>query len=359
MTQYTNFRVSEMWLESGGFLRVDLNNVLIFCGLKRSNSEASKVSENLDFSICYSDYYGSEVQSLTANQTFLINNQEFIASLKEIQSQNPSTLSRANFRLPSAEKFKESFQHILGKIQRAEIEKAVPMVTAYAEKKPTTGDKMNWILNFMETSDLLIPFGLWMGSDGILGATPEILFDYKNGIISTVALAGTCPKSEAHLRPALNKDEKELLEHQMVIDDLRFVLSKLGAVQQEPTQVIELPTLFHLKTNLKVETRNVNVFDLTKKFHPTPALGVSPRNYGFHWMKSLPYQSDRNVFGAPICFNLGRENYKTVVAIRSIRWDTEGTKISAGCGLVKDSQFDREWTELLSKIESVYSMAGL
>jgi menaquinone-specific isochorismate synthase len=177
-----------------------------------------------------------------------------------------------------------------------------------------------------------------------------------------MALAGTLPRAEAAFRPELLKDPKELHEHNLVVQDLEIQLEKLvqsSAVHKSKTQILELPTLQHLVTYLEVQVTNVQVHDLVKLLHPTPALGVAPRNYGYHWMRDLPGQESRRWFGAPLVFSLPNKEAISLVAIRNIQWNEKESWIGAGCGIVAGSQIDREWAEVQHKLNSIFMMLGL
>ncbi len=72
-------------------------------------------------------------------------------------------------------------------------------------------------------------------------------------------------------------------------------------------------------------------------------------------MKSWPEQFDRQNFGAPIVFQLSPKQTVALVAIRGMQWSTKNRQIAlrAGCGLVEQSIFESEWSELNQKIDSI------
>ena len=202
-------------------------------------------------------------------------------------------------------------------------------------------------------------YGFWDGKRGIMGATPEVLFHRKAMVLQTMALAGSCPRAEMGTRTPLLKDEKEMREHELVVNDLVTRLKPLGWLKKYETEILELPTLLHLCTRFEVTGCSKRDSELVRLLHPTPALGVAPRAYGFQWMRELPEQKDRTLFGAPILFALSNDETLALVAIRSILWDEEGSRIGSGCGLVASSELDREWNELSVKRRSVYQMIGI
>jgi menaquinone-specific isochorismate synthase len=268
-------------------------------------------------------------------------------------------LSRGNFLPPSQDHFAESFRLIQGKIHREEIEKAVPIVFAQSEGKPQPADLANFMMQSLQYGPELFPFGFWDHGRGVFGATPEFLFRRQAMVVESMALAGSCPKSEKAERMPLLKDPKELREHELVVNDLTTRLKALGWLQQYPTEEIELPHLFHLRTRFELTGCTKQDIELVHHLHPTAALGVAPRAYGFSWLRELPEQSDRGLFGAPMLFKINPEESICLVAIRSLTWDEQGSRIGAGCGIVRDSQLEREWREACAKIEFTKNLLAI
>jgi menaquinone-specific isochorismate synthase len=48
-----------------------------------------------------------------------------------------------------------------------------------------------------------------------------------------------------------------------------------------------------------------------------------------------------------------------LVAIRNMQWDENGSRMGAGCGIVKESLPEREWQEVQQKLSSIQIMLGL
>lgn len=320
-------------------------------------------TNSLDFSVTYQDFFGSQVAFLkAAAEPEKISVKELRKLLQSYLQENPTNgdeFSRKDFVEPQMAQFQDSFQSIQGKIHRGEIEKAVPVVFAHSHKLPSLADKARMLDHCLEAFHELYPFGFWQDGFGILGATPEILFHQNAQTISSMALAGTCPKADVETRVSLLKDPKELQEHQLVVKDIQERLSKWGWVKTGTTEIVEFPVLLHLRTSLEVQASNVSALDLLKSLHPTPALGVYPRNYGIQWLKELPYQAERNLFGAPVTFRLGKDEVLSLVAIRNLHWHSGKSFVGSGCGLVATSDLHREWSELGTKRESVFKVLGL
>lgn len=276
---------------------------------------------------------------------------------------------------PEETLFFSRFETIQRHMHQNGLKKGVPVVFAEAERNVDKATKINILRRLLASGAVpstLHTYGFWDQDFGMIGTTPEILFE--QGIsagslqgkdeLETVALAGTLAKGAGAEGESLLSDVKERAEHQFVIDDLVEALKDFGEVKVGATEVLELPSLFHLKTAIRAELRRSAGFEeLVLRLHPTPALGVAPRKLGFAEMLSWDEPLSRGRFGAPfgVCLrnSRGQEIRKCVVAIRNIQWHDRLIRLGSGCGVVAASQASREWQELRAKRDFVKRMLGL
>lgn len=299
---------------------------------------------------------------LVGRKTYRLKTQE----LREIcesylsqQSVELAPLSKAPWQEPLKEHFAEALKVTQLLIAQGKIQKAVPAVFASSEQTVTPLEKMQMISKLLQAPNTLYVYGFWQNGEGILGATPEILFEYSKGLLKTMALAGTCPKSESTHRESLLEDEKEMQEHLYVLEDLINVLHPWGEVKTSGPFIVDLPTLYHLKTDIEIHIqKKPSFYSLINQLHPTPALGVAPRSAGYKWMAQFPGQQGRGGFGAPFAF-IGSEEALCLVAIRNLQWNRNKSMIGSGCGVVAASELEREWRELYQKRLSVRKILGL
>lgn len=350
------------FLQSGALLRHNGHWILIEGPFKPTTSE-----NNLDISIIWSDFYEPEkAQALCGSRTHRFSDDELARFLSTSQhifnSESAQSLSKAPWEEPSKEDFAVALKAIHEKIQRNEIQKAVPAVFARSAQSVSKSELAQMIFSLCRAPQSLYVYGFWQDGEGILGATPEILFDFENGILKTMALAGTLPKtseSEADPHSLLLNDPKELDEHRFVVEDLQSRLSQWGLVKTSGPKVLDLPMLCHLKTDFEVKVHSApDFYKLILDLHPTPALGVSPRSAGYKWLAEFPGQAGRRGFGGPFAF-IEKEKALCLVAIRNIQWSKEEVIIGSGCGVVSASQLDKEWNELSQKRKSVKNILGL
>lgn len=261
-------------------------------------------------------------------------------------------------------KFQSAYQNLQDLFREQTLSKAVPYVFETSPSKMTKERliySLRSILEYAHSRPLNI-YGYWENREGMLGATPELLFRLKQDphpILETVACAGTC-RHDSSKHHFVN-DFKENHEHRLVIDGIKDSLSLFGTICAGKTEVLELPTLSHLLTPIKVNLNaNVQFDTIVKALHPTPALGAFPRLQGDSWLRSYQNSINRGRYGAPAGYvkGYGKEAC-CFVAIRNVQWNDQGLAIGAGSGIVKDSILENEWQEVNLKIRTIKEMLSL
>lgn len=249
------------------------------------------------------------------------------------------------------------FDAILGQIERGELKKSVPVL---AERGILhRGEPAALVKAIIAAPETLWGYGYREGGAGMIGATPEQLFTVKEGVLETMALAGTAPRHEVDDFPT---DPKEIREHELVADYLEELLTPLGEVAREERTLMDLGSIVHFLTRLRVNLGegDPNLNELVKSLHPTPALGACPRGDGA-LRQLVDYRDQLGVppeFGAP--FGAIHEGFfQVLVAIRNVSWNGRDVFLPSGVGLVEGSRFDREWRELALKRNSVKSLLGV
>lgn len=291
----------------------------------------------------------------------------------ELLEQMRLSVSRSCFHLPKGERpsfesFREVFHELQGLFRDRTLKKAVPLVfEKYALS--LDADQLASILEnlLLKTNGMpLHLYGLWSDHAGILGASPELLFRRESDkVIRTEAIAGTRLRREMEVsseRLPLLDDPKELEEHHLVVEGICGSLKalNLGSLEVAATRELHLPKLIHLQTpiTLFLDTKD-SVPDSSRWFasivtslHPTPALGAFPKEAGIRWLRSA--SGDRLRFGAPF-----GTTELCVVSIRNIQWTPSALVIGAGCGVIEASVLEREWDELMGKLDSIKSLLSL
>jgi len=282
-------------------------------------------------------------------------------SLEELAARfDDDGVPRVTWEPPSFDDFATLFASARDAMERGDFGKIVPILF---ESGRFSGRGPHWRWFFERMTEL--PRGLWAygfsyQNHGLVGATPELLFQGEAHGYRTMALAGT---RAINCADELLHDPKELREHRMVVDDIVRRLSPFGNIEIGPLGTLRLPKIAHLMTPIffaENGRERMSFAEMVRRLHPTAALGVSPRNEaGERWLREADRGVKRRTFGAP--FGIEREDHSALalVGIRNVQWDGDRVRVGAGAGLLAESRVDREFEELREKRESVKALFGL
>ena len=257
---------------------------------------------------------------------------------------------RCQWQALDAAPFSAVFQEVMAAIHGGLFEKTVPVMTETGECGQPAGGGI--IAAMARQTAPLYSFGWSQGAAGFAGATPELLISLDGLRLETMALAGTAKRDD---RDVFAVDEKEIREHEYVAQTLVAKLTDLGRLDRHPRGILDLGSIVHFLTLLRVDLHQAQSPDaLVKRLHPTPALGPLPRTDEtlamlLDWRARLGCPAH---FGAPFgVWHGGR--FDAVVAIRGIWWDDRKLILPAGCGIIEASRLVNEWRELRLKREAV------
>ena len=246
--------------------------------------------------------------------------------------------------------FSVAFQEVMTAIHQGTFEKTVPVVIETGTANQPAGRSI--IAAMTRQAAPLHSYGWVHGNSGFAGATPELLFSLDGNQLATMALAGTARSDDQEVFAV---DEKEIREHEYVAQTLVSKLLKLGSIERQSREILNLGSIVHFLTTISLTLESpLTADDLLRRLHPTPALGPLPRTAEtlarlFDWRQRLDCPSE---FGAP--FGLwDHGKFDAVVAIRGIWWRDEKVMLPAGCGIIEASRLVNEWRELRLKRESV------
>lgn len=274
------------------------------------------------------------------------------------------SFSSCDWVIDQPELFQQAFDNLAISFQTDQLEKAVPYVFAKSHCRMTSERLKNSLKRGIDSLEKKTGhlFGYWDENSGVLGITPELLFSHSQkepGKVSTMAVAGTCHPS--HDQHAFLHDEKQRHEHQLVVRGISLSLEPLGSVKLGEIQLLQLPRLTHLLTPIEVKLRDPFKFvTLVRSLHPTPALGAFPVVEGKKWLENYQKHTPRDYYGAPIGFHYPQTGItRCLVGIRNVQWDPSGMRIGAGCGVVKQSTFEKEWQEIQFKLKAIQDQLDL
>jgi len=208
-------------------------------------------------------------------------------------------------------------------------------------------------------------FAIARGEAVFLGASPERLVRTEGRDARTVAIAGSTRRGadaaeDDALARALLADEKEREEHEVVVRMLRDSLAPLcDDLDVAPApRVIRLRTVQHLCTDVTARTSDrAGILSLVGVLHPTPAVGGQPRTVALDLIRDQE-RLDRGWYAAPLGWLDRDGDGEFIVALRSGVVSGDRASLFAGCGIVADSEPDREWEESRMKLRALGSALG-
>ena len=273
--------------------------------------------------------------------------QSFISKLEYI-SDLQKTLIHFDKDIPSKENYSKIFFNLSQSIKNKDIEKIV----LSRIKKFSVNNKI--ILQDSSCTNFYIDLEK---NKRFLGTTPELLVAIKNKQLTTSAIAGTLKKESGNdLNDFLN-NQKELSEHQYVVDDLVKKISNYCKIidKKNKPEILELKHLYHLCTPIKAQLKkNIHILDIANILHPTPAVSGTPKDKTLDMIiKNEPFH--RGWYSGYIGWYDIKGDGRFDVAIRSALQIDKHLYCYAGGGLVKDSQEIHEWNETELKFQHLLS----
>ncbi|MBP5255281.1 MAG: anthranilate synthase component I [Lachnospiraceae bacterium] len=192
----------------------------------------------------------------------------------------------------------------------------------------------------------------------VAGASPETLVKLENGVLHTFPLAGTRPRGKTDeedraLEAELLADEKELAEHNMLVDlgrnDLGKI-SKFGTVQVEKLRSIErFSHVMHIGSTVRGEIReDKDALDAIEAVLPAGTLSGAPKIRACQLIGALE-NNKRGIYGGAIGYIDFTGNMDTCIAIRIAYKKNGKVFVRSGAGIVADSVPEKEYEECLNK----------
>ena len=202
----------------------------------------------------------------------------------------------------------------------------------------------------------------------VAGASPETLVKLKDGVLHTFPLAGTRPRGKTDeedkaLEESLLHDEKELAEHNMLVDlgrnDLGKV-SKFGTVQVEKLHSIERYShVMHIGSTVRGEIRDDrDALDAIEAVLPAGTLSGAPKIRACQLIGELE-NTKRGIYGGAIGYIDFTGNMDTCIAIRIAYKKNGRVFVRSGAGIVADSVPETEYQECINKAKAVVSALTL
>lgn len=196
----------------------------------------------------------------------------------------------------------------------------------------------------------------------VAGASPETLVKLEDGVLHTFPLAGTRKRGKTkeeddELEKDLLADEKELAEHNMLVDLGRNdigKISKFGTVQVERYhEVLRFSHVMHIGSTVRGEIReDLDALDAVDSILPAGTLSGAPKIRACQLINDLE-NNKRGIYGGAIGYLDFTGNLDTCIAIRIAYKKNGKVFIRSGAGIVADSVPEKEYQECINKAKAV------
>ncbi|AMD18309.1 anthranilate synthase subunit I [Methanobrevibacter sp. YE315] len=214
------------------------------------------------------------------------------------------------------------------------------------------------------------PYMFYFSSDDIeiAGASPETLVKLNGDKLYTFPLAGTRPRGESEeedlkLQEELLADEKELAEHNMLVDlgrnDIGRI-SEIGSVSVEKYLSIEkFSHVMHIGSTVTGTLRSdLDSLSAIDSILPAGTLSGAPKIRACEIINELE-NNKRGIYGGAIGYIDLSGNIDTCISIRIAFARNNKVFIRSGAGIVADSVPDKEFDECLNKAKAVINALNI
>lgn len=208
------------------------------------------------------------------------------------------------------------------------------------------------------------PYMVYFSIDGdeIMSTSPETLVSLKNGRLYTFPVAGSRPRGRSDeedlaLEKGLLADEKELSEHNMLVDlgrnDLGRI-SKFGSVEVSKYKVIHrYSKIMHICSQVEGNIRkDCDAMNAIESVLPAGTLSGAPKIRACEIIEELE-KCPRGIYGGALGYMDFSGNLDTCIAIRMAVKKNDKVYVQAGGGIVADSVPESEYMESHNKALAV------
>lgn len=196
----------------------------------------------------------------------------------------------------------------------------------------------------------------------IAGVSPETMIKLENGKLTTFPVAGTRPRGKTkeeddRLERELLADEKELSEHNMLVDLARNDVGRIaeyGSVKVEDyMQIHRFSKVMHIASVVTGTLRQEkDSCDTISALLPAGTLSGAPKFRACEIIDELEAEA-RGVYGGAIGYLDFSGNLDVCIAIRTAVKKGDMVYVQAGAGVVADSVPELEYEECANKAGAV------
>lgn len=208
------------------------------------------------------------------------------------------------------------------------------------------------------------PYMVYMYIDGdeIITSSPETLVKLTNRTLNTFPIAGSRPRGATKnqddaLATELINDEKELAEHNMLVDLGRNDIGKISEFNSvkvtEYQKILKYSKIMHICSEVEgTLKKDLDAFNAIEALLPAGTLSGAPKIRACQIIEDLE-KTPRGVYGGALGYVDFNGNLDTCIAIRMAVKTNGKVYVQAGAGIVADSVPYNEYMETYNKALAV------
>lgn len=258
---------------------------------------------------------------------------------------------------------KDAFMNIVKKAKEYIVRGDIfQVVLSNRRSIKATGSLFGTYLKLRQTNPSPYMFYFSSKSIEIAGASPETLVKLYDKKLLTYPLAGSIrrgkdDKEDLRLEKELLSDEKEISEHNMLVDLGRNDIGKISKLQtvkvSEYMRVLKFSHIMHIGSIVEGEIRDgFDALDAIDAILPAGTLSGAPKIRATQIINELEKER-RGIYGGAIGYIDFGGNLDTAISIRLAYKKNGKVYMRSGAGIVFDSNEEKEYEETINKLKAV------
>jgi para-aminobenzoate synthetase/4-amino-4-deoxychorismate lyase len=196
------------------------------------------------------------------------------------------------------------------------------------------------------------------GAEQVLSVSPELFFDWRDGVIESHPMKGTAPRgatpeADAALAEGLRASAKERAENLMIVDLIRNDLSRIAEAHSvNVPRLFECqawPTVWQMVSVVRARPRaGTTLADVFGALFPCGSVTGAPKVQAMRLIRTLE-AGPRGVYCGAVGVLQPGGNATFNVPIRTLQLRGDALRCGNGSGITADAQAEGEWQEWRTK----------
>jgi anthranilate synthase component 1 len=207
------------------------------------------------------------------------------------------------------------------------------------------------------------PYMFYLDNDDyiVLGASPEIMVSVNHNMMKSCPLAGTRPRGPGYDDDVqsndLLSDSKEVAEHMMLVDLARNDMGAVAAPGKVRVTALKhikkFSHVMHISSTVEAPlAAGKDAMDALRAAFPAGTLSGAPKIRAMQIIDEIE-GSRRQLYGGAIGYLNSRGDFDSCIAIRMAVFKEGVAYVTAGAGVVADSDPQKEADETRHKVRAV------